>query len=104
MFTAVNMCIYNGPLNTFGVGDPVPYGSAATFGIGSGDRFDFGPGWGKKKNFNKSTPAYQQYKPFMKKPAQMLPACQMCAPRPLLVMAKGTNNNRKSTKRKNKRK
>ena len=35
------MCgvVYNTPMNTVGVGDPVPF---STTGLGSGDRFDGG--------------------------------------------------------------
>jgi len=88
------MCIYNGPLNTVGIGNPVPFGSAANMGFGSGDRFDFGPGWGNKKNYNKSKKAYQQYKPYMKQPAPSFPG--VGKPLPLLVMS----SNHKSVKRK----
>lgn len=86
------MCIYNGPFNTMGIGDPVPYGSASNMGFGSGDRFDFGPGWGRKKNFgSRATPAYRQYRPAMamKMPPPMMPLGHWGAPRPLLVMAGG---------------
>ena len=41
--------VYNTPMNTIGVGDPVPFGINS---YGSGDRFDTTPG-SKSKNKNK---------------------------------------------------
>ena len=54
------MCgvVYNTPMNTVGVGDPVPFGMNS---LGSGDRFD--NGFAKKKQ--------TRYMPYYKKPAQM---------------------------------
>lgn len=105
MFTAVNMCIYNGPFNTVGIGNPVPFGNPATMGYGSGDRFDFGPGnsRGHGGKMMKPRRAYQQYKPFMPSPPPPFPGIRgLGGPMPLLVMAgsTGTRKRKSSTKRK----
>lgn len=43
--------VYNTPMNTIGIGDPVPFGINS---FGSGDRFDTTPGSNRKsKNKNK---------------------------------------------------
>ena len=99
--TAVNMCIYNGPMCTLGIGDPVPFGINS---FGSGDRFDMGPGQrrGGHGKMMKPRRAYQQYKPFMPAPPPPFPGIRgLGGPLPLLVMA-GSNGTRKrkSTKRK----
>ena len=81
------MCVvYNTPMNTVGVGDPMPFGGIA--GLGSGDRFDGG--------FSKK--AYKQYKPYMKKPAQM--PFNFSQPLPLLVMTKQKPKIKTKTKNK----
>lgn len=103
MLTAVNMCIYNGPMCTLGIGDPVPFGVNS---FGSGDRFDFGPGnrrggCGRGKMM-KPRRAYQQYRPFMPPPPPPFPGMRgIGGPLPLLVMAGSTGSRkRKSTKHK----
>ena len=87
------MCdvVYNTPLNTVGVGDPVPYGMNS---LGSGDRFDMGPK--RKVKLRKKGKSFSQYnynpsnatfgKPAVKKAAPSF--IKGIKPLPLLVKKK----------------